>query len=490
MRTEQKAHDLSPPDRREGRIGRRALLGAAGSAVAALVAACGGPTGETFRSAPTATPVRTASGAAPATVIATPTDLPAANPVGTVFPTPKKGAAAPDLLRMLAFVPNDQDLSGGLLSFLSRWKGSLSFADLGEVKRLYGYENVRAFSDLQEQNIKVAEYTNATNGLYLTEFTGLRYSQGEYRDAFGYDVFQIDREISAGQPTDAFSRMEGAFAADAIAAKLQVGGYALASQGGLSYYTIRGDGELSLTDPRGRLALGRMNRVAADKERVTAAPKTELIAAALDAEAKKTSTLDGSASLRALATALGGVTSMVTFPPGASDAVEAVLQPQQLAAATRGWGTLHVPELQAMGYTDAGNFQRTMHVALVYTNPSDAAADAPELVKRITGYRLIRTLQTLLPTYATAVASRTATVGSKGVLIADITLAPDPARGRLWIDMLASRDTLFLVPQPISATGSPPPITPAAGSSASARAGTPAPTGSARPATPRASGTP
>ncbi len=187
--------------------------------------------------------------------------------------------------------------------------------------------------------------------------------------------------------------------------------------------------------------------------------------------------LDGSATLRALATTLSGVTSMVTFPPGASDVVEAVLQPQQIAATTRGWGTLHAPELQAMGYTDAGQFRRTMHVALVYTNPSDAAADAPELVKRITGYRLIRSQQTLLPTYATAVTSRTATVGSKGVLIADITLTPDPARGRLWIDMFQNRDTLFLVPQPVSATGSPPPITPAAG-------------GSARPATPRASGTP
>nr|MDQ6908079.1 hypothetical protein [Chloroflexota bacterium] len=85
--------------------------------------------------------------------------------------------------------------------------------------------------------------------------------------------------------------------------------------------------------------------------------------------------------------------------------------------------------------------------------------------------------QTLLPTYATAVTSRTATVGSKGVLIADIALAPDPARGRLWIDMFQSRDTLFLVPQPASATGAPPPIIPAA-------------SGSARAGTPRASGTP
>lgn len=472
------------------RFGRRELLGAAGSAVAALLAACGGPTGETFRSGPTATPARNVSGTPAATVIATPTDLPAANPVGTVFPTPKKGAAVPDLLRMLAYVPNDQDPTGGLLSFLNRWKGTLSFANIAEVKKLYGYEKIRAFGDLQGQNIKVADYTNATNGLYLTEFTGLRSSQGEYRDAFGYDVFQIDREISAGQPPEVLSRMEGTFDAGAIVAKLQAGGYAQASQSGITYYTIRGDSELSLTDSRGRLALGRMNRVAADEERVTAAPKTELIVAALNAEAKKIATVDASASLRALATALGGVTSMITFPPGASDVVEAVLQPQQLAATTRGWGTLHAPELQAIGYTDAGNFQRTMHVALVYTNPSDAAADAPELVKRITGYRLIRSQQTLLPTYATAVASRTATVGSKGVLIADITLTPDPARGRLWIDMYASRDTLFLIPQPISATGSPPPITPAAGGSASARAGTPTPTGSPLPATPRASGTP
>ena len=115
---------------------------------------------------------------------------------------------------------------GGLLAFLNRWKGTLSFANLADVKKLYGYDNVRAFSDLQAQNIKPADYANATNGCYLTEFTGQLASQGEYRDAFGYDVYQIDREISAGQPPEQFSRMEGAFDATTIVAKLQAGGYA------------------------------------------------------------------------------------------------------------------------------------------------------------------------------------------------------------------------------------------------------------------------
>ena len=76
----------------------------------------------------------------------------------------------------------------------SIWKGTLSFANLGEVKKLYGYANVHAFSDLQGQNIKMADYTNATNGLYLTDFTGVLYSQGEYRDAFGYDAFPVTPE--------------------------------------------------------------------------------------------------------------------------------------------------------------------------------------------------------------------------------------------------------------------------------------------------------
>lgn len=459
-------------------IGRRALLGAAAGALAAVVAACRGPEGETtFRPARTATSASGGTVLSATGVVAIPTDLPAKNPVGTIFPTPKQGAPVPDLLRMIGFVPNMQDLTGGLLNFLTRWRGTLAFANLGAVRKLYGYDTIRAFNDLQVHNIKMTDYANAMNGCYVSEFTGALFSQGEYRDAFGFDVFQVDREITAGQPPDSFSRMEGAFDADTITARLQASGYALAEQGGAPYYTIRGDGEFGSSDPRTRLALGRMNRVAADKERIVAAPKTELIAATLDAEAKKTAALDGSATLRALTTALATVTSMATFPPGASNTVEAVLPPQQLTATTRGWGALHVSELQAMGYTDAGNFQRTMHVALVYTTPSDAAADAPELVKRLTGYRLVRSQQTLLPTYATAVTSRTATVGSKGVLIADIALAPDPARGRLWIDMYQSRDTLFLVPQPVSATGTPPPILPAA-------------SGSARAGTPRASGTP
>ena len=460
------------------RLRRRAVIGAAAGALAALLAACSRPEGDTtFRPARTATPAGARSDGTTAPVY--PTEAPPSTIVGTLFPTPKSGAPVPDLLRMLGFVPNAQDATGGLGAFLARWKGTLSFANLAAVKRLYGYDAIRAFGDLQAQNVSAKDYTEVTGGCYLTDFTGLQYSQGQYRAAFGFDIFQVDREISAGQPPDVFSRMEGTFDAAAIAAMLQAGGYTRANWNGTPFFTVRGDGEPDLADPRGRLALGRMNRVAVDGERITAAPSTEVIAATLDAEAKRTAALDATSTLRALATVLSAVTSMATIPPGASDVVASVLRPGQLAATTQGWSPLHAAELSAMGYTDAGNNWRTMHVALVYANPSDAAADAPELVKRLMGYRFLRTQQTLLPTYATAVTSRTATVGSKGVLVADIALTPGTGRSRLWIDMLMNRDTLFLVPQPLNALASPPPVTPAVGTASGTR-----------PATPRASGTP
>ena len=129
MRTEHNAPHLSlqpsvlsPPDRREGLIGRRALLGAAAGALAALAAACRGPEGETtFRPARTATAGGAAGEAIPASGVVIPTDAAAKNPVGTIFPTTRQGAPMPDLLRMIGFVPNVQDATGGLLNFLSRW---------------------------------------------------------------------------------------------------------------------------------------------------------------------------------------------------------------------------------------------------------------------------------------------------------------------------------------------------------------------------------
>lgn len=436
-----------------------------GASVAALVAACGGPSGESFAPARTPTPPGTA-------VYVPPTITGNAQPTsgavfGTVPPTPRRGAAVPDFVRMLSFVPDDPAMHAGYVTY----------ANPGEVRRLYAYDQVHGPADLQVQNILSADYTNVLSGCALSEFAGTSGAPGKWRDAFGYDSYAVDREIWAGRLPDAASHMEGTFDPDAITARLQMGGYTAAtSRNGIAYLTVRGDNEEDLRDIRSQLALGRMNRIAAAGDRLIASPKTAIIEASLDAEAHKVPSLDVNATFRALAEALIGVTSIATVPPAALATATATVRPDVLAQFMRGFVPLHTPELYAAGYTDSGTYQRTMHLALVYPNPSDAATDAPEVQRRVNSFRLQSGPQ-LIPTYANGATTRTVTTSGKGVLIADIALLPDPPLSRFWLDTW-QRGELFLLLAPTlpgmntsNGTG-----TPAMGASAAPAApGTPRP---------------
>jgi hypothetical protein len=165
----------------------------------------------------------------------------------------------------------------------------------------------------------------------------------------------------------------------------------------------------------------------------------------LDAEAKRTPTLNANPTWRALADAFGGVLSMATFAP--NDTRDPRLPAEGLAQ-LKNWRALHSPELVAMGYTDDGKGQITTHAALVYATPADAKADAAELVKRIQGYISLNSRAALVPTVIASVTSRVITSGGKGVLIADMLNATQPVRPSLWYQIVANKDTLFLATQP------------------------------------------
>ncbi len=417
-------------------IARRRLLGVIAAAGAAVFAACSGPTGETFP--PPRTPLP--QGTAP---YVPPTDSPATAAGaggGTVPPTPRRGTPAPDFLRMLSYLPDDP-----------RFGGYVAYANPGEVRKLYAYDQVRGPADLGAQNIAPADYANALGGCYLSEFAGRTGQPGQWRDAFGYDVYGIERELWAGRLPDALSRLEGGFDADAITTKLQTGGYTSALRSATPYLTIRADDEADLRDPRGQLALGRMNRVAVLRDRLLAAPRTGLIEAALDTEARRFPSFDANPAMRALAGAFPNVTSLATAPPDAVRNAASTVRPEVYAQLTREYMPLRGPELLAAGYTDSGTYQRTLHIALVYANAGDASADGPELTRRMAEYRQLRTGRPLVSAAASGVTGRIVSSGGRSVLVADLPLIADPALSRLWLDLWLGGEIFLLLSSPAPA---------------------------------------
>ncbi|MHB8646150.1 MAG: hypothetical protein ACYDAR_10225 [Thermomicrobiales bacterium] len=449
---------------------RQILRSAAGAVATALLAACGGGsapsvtpigtiplpatptgniTGQTIAppavsptSATSGSPVTSGSSAAPTIASATrasasstaggrTTGVSSATIPGTAAAaiTPAAGAGG-ELLRLLAFVPDQPDIG----------RKSVTFADVAAVKERYGYGNIRSQDDLDKQGISVTDYFNVTGGCILSEFTGIQYLK-QYRDQYGFDVFQVDREIQAGVPPERFSHMEGAFDANTVREKLLADKYTTADDNGISYFTKRDDLQISVQEDR--LTLARLNRVVVNATRILAAPATAILAAALNAEAQKTRTLAADPAYRALAMALPTIVSAAAPVSITSDFVSRAAFPQ-----TQNWGPLHPTALLAMAYSDMNKEQRTMHVALVYARSADAAADMPELEKRLRGYVSQRNSQPILPTSVTDVRTRIVTEGGRSVLIADLPLAAS-APSKFWIDVLYN-DTLFLVTDPRS----------------------------------------
>ncbi len=420
----------------EQQYGRRAFLARSAAVVgAALLAACGGTSAapDTARGATTTANVAivtsSPSGAPPSVVPATATTGQGTAPARATSGAVSTGA---DLARMLAFMPDQADLV----------RGGVTFTDLAAAKALHGLADIRGIADLQGKHIAYGDFLKSIQGCVLSDRMGRDYSDADFRALTGYDLFQIDREIAFVDPDNGFSRLEGAFDRAAIDAALRKGGYTTATYQGATYLTVRADNAVEAKDPLSADVGAALNRVAADDAHLTSAPTSASIQVALDAEAKRKPALDGSPTWRVLADAFRDALGMTTFAPN-GDFADPRLPPGGRAQ-VQAWGALHPAQVTAMGYTEDGNGQRMMRAARVYGAPADANADAAELVARIRGYTSLQSRQPIMPGLITGVTSRVLTSGGKGVLIADMPLAPPPVPASIWYAMVANKDTLFL----------------------------------------------
>ena len=341
------------------------------------------------------------------------------------------------LFRALALVPQRAPLPG---------TEGVAFADLLTQKRNYGLGEATSAAAFQALQAAPAILSNLTNGLPLPAESGIEHAlDPEWREAVGYDFWQIERTISAGSPPNVWSRLEGRFVQSEIAAALGRAGHQPVAYGGATILT-RGDDRqiVDVNQPITRLTLARLNRVVLDEGALTATAATALAEAGIDARAGRLDTFAADPDYAALAAALGPVVGARLIPADLFSQPQSA-NPRSTATPVRSTDPsrprLNPYRLVGLGLRDDGT-THTMLVALVYADAAAARADAPLLRQRATDYQLLATRQ---PLRERAVAGEPTVVagGERATLVLPFAIA-DTADLGLWQRMFFQRDYGFL----------------------------------------------
>jgi hypothetical protein len=434
-------------DRATVRLSRRQFIGGVvGVGGSTFLAGCSGGVTATAVLAPTAaarTPVATVATTPVAPGGATATRATATR-AATAGATRSPGATAPQsesaLSRALALVPRQAPLPGA---------EGLSIADLLTQKRNYGLGEATSAEAFRALQSSPAVLANLTNGLPLPAESGIEHAlDPEWREAVGYDFWQVERTISAGSPPNVWSCLEGRFAQGEIAAALGRAGHQPIAYGGATILA-RGDDRqiVDLNQPITRLTLARLNRVVLEDGALAATGATALAEAGIDARAGRADTFAADPDYAALAAALGPVVGARLIPaalfaqPQSANprATPATATPASSADPNR--PRLNPYRLVGLGLRDDGT-THTMLVALVYADVAAARAAAPTLRQRATDYQLLATRQ---PLRERAVAGEPTVVEGSGRATVVLPLAiADTANLGLWQRMFFQRDYGFL----------------------------------------------
>ena len=423
------------------RLSRRQFIGGLiGVGGSAFLAGCSGGVTATAALAPTAAARTTAVTVATPPVVRGGSMATRTATVGVARTPGAPTAGASALSRALALVPRQAPLPGA---------EGLSFADLLTQKRNYGLGEATSAEAFRAVQLDQTILANLTNGLPLPAESGIEHAlDPEWREAVGYDLWQIERTIAAGSPPNVWSRLEGRFAQAEIAAALGRAGHQPVAYGGATILA-RGDDRqiVDLNQPITRLTLARLNRVVLEEGALTATAATALAEAGIDARAGRVGTFAADPDYAALAVALGPVVGarlipaeLFSQPQGASPrATPTVATPLPSVDPSR--PRLNTYRLVGLGLRDDGT-KHTMLVALVYADAAAARAAAPLLRQRATDYQLLATRQ---PLRERAVAGEPTVVegDDRATLVLPFAIV-DTANLGLWQRMFFQRDYGFL----------------------------------------------
>ncbi|NLX08963.1 MAG: hypothetical protein GXY36_04860 [Chloroflexi bacterium] len=373
-----------------------------------------------------------------------------------------QGAESP-LLDLLRFVPDEPNYAEFVVyGDLAAWHASW------DVPRLESLADLETLDDLAAQQwlFTLPRQTVPPDVL------GLQYLRSEDMRAFyGFDLFTVERFLTAGQPPDLLNVVEHRQNPTVIGAALEITGYEVEPLGeGATLYGILEDYESGLGRDLPRVGmLGGLNRIAVLDGRLLIARATAIVQGALEAYQGEQPSLAENPAFRAGAAALNDpslddtgelVGAILLSGMVAADPMYLLGQPQGTDIETlrerlrEQLGDRPLPVYDALAFGTRHTEGATYLVlAVVFLPETDAAEAAEVLVERLNNYVSVYTQQPVSGQWAL---DRSGGIEAEGRPVALVTLrvddpVPDPDRpgpGAIpaWLDMILRRDLGFLVP--------------------------------------------
>ncbi|MFO7573201.1 MAG: hypothetical protein R6W48_11475 [Gaiellaceae bacterium] len=262
----------------------------------------------------------------------------------------------------------------------------------------------------------------ALDGVWLPDALGGARSS-LWRTTFGIDLADVTRFASAGFHPAEVAVLEGSFKPTRVRSALSRYGYR--ERGGV---LARGeDGSIDPSTEAGRLALGSLNRVVVSPSTILGASTTALARAAGSSSSRPGEHSD----LAALTAALGPVTSAIVLDVS-------FVRPPSGAPATI--IPRHEARLLAAGIDDGGPGRRTLRIALLYEDETNAADDTALIEDRLAETELPG-----LPGTRFADVAHGWSVARSGRAVRITAMLPPATGPWVWRDLVERGDLAVLV---------------------------------------------
>jgi hypothetical protein len=134
----------------------------------------------------------------------------------------------------------------------------VTYADVARQTAALGVDAPRGTGDEQGRQ----RWVVAVRPLTLPQATGQHWTQPEWRESFGFDLYQIEQAAEYSAPPFGLTVLRGTFDPAELRTAWTRGGYQPIDLGAGEAYAIREDFQIDFSNPGSRMALGYLNVVA------------------------------------------------------------------------------------------------------------------------------------------------------------------------------------------------------------------------------------